>query len=286
MVERRTKQTTPLCFLPDGRLVCYRRGKLLVVREGKMERGIPIGISGKERLFGWSRLVSRLFRFGIRTSVALDETHVVLNIGNRLFEFDLETGTLSDGWYCGEGIRPLVMTLVKDVDGFASGVYFGGYLHNPTKNPVNIYHRTGVDQWEVIYTFPQGVINHVHNLVADPYRQCLWVFTGDFDNAAAIWRVSDGFKKVERIVGGDQKWRGCVVFVLQEGLLYATDTPFSKNHIYLFKGDGSVEMVGDISGSCIYGCQWKDNYVFSSTVEPDGRDESLLKLIFACPNTG
>lgn len=273
--------TIPLCFLPQGRLLCYSCGQLFVVREGFVEKSIPIMVSNKERLLGRSRLATRLFRFGVRSSVTLDERCVVLNIGSRLFELDLETGTLSEGWYCGEGIRPLVMTLSREINSFADGVYFGGYLHNPNKNSVNIYHRFGVDQWEVVYTFPQGVINHVHNIVADPYRHCFWIFTGDFDDAAAIWKATNGFGKVEKVVGGDQKWRGCVVFVLPEGLLYATDTPFSKNHIYLFKEDGFVEIVGDISGSCIYGCQWKDKYVFSSTVEADGRDESLMKLLFS-----
>lgn len=275
------KNTIPLCFLPEGRLLCYCCGQLLVIREGFAEKSMPVMVNNKERLLGRSRLASRLFRFGVRTSIALDETHVVLNIGSRLVELDLETGTVSEGWCCGEGIRPLVMTQIRNINGFSDGVYFGGYLHNPDKTPVNIYHRLGVDRWEVVYTFPQGAINHVHNIVADPYRQCLWVFTGDFDDAAAIWKVTNGFKKVERVVYGDQKWRGCVAFAIPEGVLYATDTPFSKNHIYLMKEDSSAEIVGDLCGSCIYGCLWKDKYVFSSTVEADGRDESLLKLIFS-----
>ena len=33
-------------------------------------------------------------------------------------------------------------------------------------------------------------------------------------------------------------------------------------------------------GSCIYGCQWKDNYVFSSTVEGDGRTSGRLRLFY------
>lgn len=60
----------------------------------------------------------------------------------------------------------------------------------------------------MVYTFPQGVISHVHNIIADPYRQCLWFFTGDFDDAAAIWKVTNGFKKVERVVYGDQNGVG------------------------------------------------------------------------------
>jgi len=196
-------------------------------------------------------------------------------------ELNLATGELSQGWNCGEGIRPLIFTEVKNIDGFEDGIYFGGYLGNRDKKPVNIYRRAGVDQWEVVYTFPQGAINHVHNVVADPYRQCLWIFTGDFDEAAAIWKVTDGFKQVERVVCNDQKYRACVLYALPEGLLYATDAPFADDFIYLLNPETmEAKELFPIHGSCIYGCQWKDKYVFSSTVEGDGRHNSRWQFYF------
>lgn len=273
--------TSPLCYLPDGRLVCYHRGFISVLRDVEEEKKFSIPISFKERFLGWSRYATRLLRFGIRSAIAIDNEHVVISIGNMLHEVDLAKENITKGWFCGEGIRPLILTDVKDIDGFDDGIYFGGYLSNFDKKPVSVYRRTGVDNWQVVYTFPHGAINHVHNIVADPYRKCLWVFTGDFDNASAIWRVSDNFNKVECIASNDQKYRGCVVFALPEGLLYATDTPFADNHIYLFKESGELKIQGDLSGSCIYGCQLKNQYVFSSTVEADGRDETLMKLLFS-----
>lgn len=282
MVPKRiANNTNSLCFLPGGELLCYNRGEIQIMNEGIVDKRIPVVVSGKERLLGWSRWATRLLRFGIRAAVAVDEKCVVLSRGNVLQELNLESGLISDGWCCGEGRRPLVLSRIQGIDGFDDGVYFGEYLKNDEKKAVKIYHRVGVDQWKQVYIFPEGVINHVHNVIADPYRNCLWVFTGDFDDAAAIWQVTNGFKKVERVAFGDQKWRGCVAFATPEGLLYATDTPFSKNHIYLMRENGSVEAVGDLCGSCIYGCQWKDKYVFSSTVEADGRDESLKKLLFS-----
>ena len=165
--------------------------------------------------------------------------------------------------------------------GFQDGIYFGGYLGNMDKNPVNVYHRVGEDKWEMVYTFPKGAINHVHAIVSDPYRNCLWIFTGDFDDSAAIWKVTDGFKKVERVACNDQKYRGCVVFVLPEGLLYATDAPFADDYIYLMDPEtNEVKEICPIDGSCIYGCQWKDKYVFSSTVEGDGRNTSKMEFLF------
>ena len=273
--------TSPLCFLPDGRLLCYQKGHVLLLKDGTPERSIRIPVSGKERWLGHSRYLSRLFRFGIRAAIALDNEHVLLSRGNVIQELNLASGVLSQGCNCGEGIRPLIFTEVKNIEGFDDGIYFGGYLGNKYKKPVNIYHRTGIDHWEVVYTFPQGAINHVHNVVADPYRQCLWVFTGDFDEAAAIWKVSDGFKKVERMACNDQKYRACVVYALPEGLLYATDAPFADDFIYLLNPETmEAKELYPIHGSCIYGCQWKDKYVFSSTVEGDGRNNSRWQFYF------
>lgn len=211
----------------------------------------------------------------------IDEGRAVLCRGNHLYELDVNTGMLSKGWHCGTGIRPLMMTTVKNIDGFNDGIYFGGYLGNREKKPVHIYHRVGVDQWEIVYSFPQGAINHVHCIVADSYRQCLWVFTGDFDEAAAIWKVTDNFKKVECVVCNNQKYRGCVVYALPKGLLYATDAPYADNYIYLMDPETfETKSLFPLHGSCIYGCQWKDNYVFSSTVEGDGRTSGRLRLFY------
>lgn len=273
--------TSPLCCLPDGRLVCYHRGIINVLRDGEEEKKFSIPISFKEFFLGWSRYATRLLRFGIRSSIAIDNEHVVISIGNTLREVDLAKETITKGWFCGERIRPLILTDVKNIDGFDDGIYFGGYLSNFEKKPVSVYRRAGVDDWQVVYTFPQGAINHVHNILADPYRKCLWVFTGDFDEAAAIWKITDNFKNVELVVCNDQKYRACVAYALPNGLLYATDTPFSNNHIFLLKPDCTVETIADISGSCIYGCEWRGKYVFSSVVEADGRDETIWKLLIS-----
>ena len=280
-IEKIANKTTPLCYLPDGSLLCYHCGRIMVMRDREVYKTIPIKTSLTECLSGWSRMASRLLRFGVRASYPLDKNNVILSIGNYLYELNIPKGGLSKGWYCGEGIRPLILSNVVGVDSFEDGIYFGGYLGNMDKNPVNVYHRVGEDKWEVVYTFPKGAINHVHAIISDPYRNCLWVFSGDFDESAAIWKITDGFKKVECVVCNDQKYRGCVVFALPEGLLYATDAPFADDYIYLMDPQTyEVKQICPIDGSCIYGCQWKDKYVFSTTVEGDGRNTPKLEFLF------
>ncbi len=280
-IKKIASRTTPLCFLSDGRLLCHHRQEILVMRGDTVDVRIPILVDPKESLLGWSRALSRLLRLGVRVAESLDENRVILCIGNTLYELDVDSGKLSEGWYCGSGIRPLIMTTVKGINGIEDGVYFGGYLGNREKKPVNIYHRIGVDQWEVVFSFPQGAINHIHNVVPDPYRKCLWVFTGDFGDSAAIWRVTDGFSKVERVVFDNQNYRGCVAYSLPEGLLYATDAPYAENHIYLMNTKTfATQSVFPLHGSCIFGCKWKDRYVFSSTVEGDGRSGGRWRLLY------
>lgn len=274
------RNTTPLCYLPDGKLVCYSRGKVLIIEDQKVIKTLAVFYNVRERILGHSCSLYRLFRMGARAALALDQQNVLLSIGNTIFELNLGSGVLSEGFYCGKGIRPLMFTEIKGVNGFDDGIYFGGYLGNREKHPVNIYKRIGVDQWKVVYTFPQGSINHIHSLVADPYRSCIWIYTGDFDESAAIWKATCNFKSVETFVCNDQRYRGCVAFVLPEGLLYATDAPFTQNSIYLLRPDKELIELKQIEGSCIYGCQWNGQYVFSTTVEPDGINPTKMQVLF------
>lgn len=275
------KSLTPLCFLPSGMLVCYRRGDVLILDEDRLVKSIPVFKSKKERVFGRCRYLYRLLRMGVRAAWALNEENVLLSVGSMIYELDLISGQLSEGFFCGDGIRPLIFTQVQGISSVDDGIYFGGYLGNREKKPVSVYKRVAKDDWTVIYTFPQGAINHVHTIVNDPYRDCLWIFTGDFDEAAAIWKVTDNFIKVERVCCNNQKYRGCVVFALPEGLLYATDAPFVNNYIFLMQlSDYSIKTIAPIDGSSIYGCQWQNKYVFSTTVEADGRDTSRMEFYF------
>jgi len=272
---------SPLCFLPNGNLVCYKSGKLYVFSNKQLVKKCNVFKTYKEKYISKSKLLSRVLRLGVRSAISLNDNKIIVSIGNMLYECDLLKKSLSVGFSLTERIRPLIFTQVKDINGFDDMIIFGGYLRNPDKKPVHIYKRIDKDNWDVVYTFNQGEINHIHNIIPDIFRNCLWVLTGDFDSSSAIWKITDGFKKIERVFCNDQKYRSCVAFALKEGLLYATDTPFDDNFIYLMDDDFNIKPIYSISGSCIYGCQWNDNFIFSSTVEADGRNQTLLQFLFS-----
>ena len=271
----------PLCFLPSGKLVAYRFGKVVILDNDEVEKTIKIFSSIKETVLGRCRWLFRLMRLGVRVAEVINEHYIIISVANTIYELDLERGILSSGYYCGKGIRPLMFARVSDVSSIKDGVYYGEYLSNPNKNEVNIYRRIGKDNWSNVYTFKRGDVNHIHAIVPDIYRGCLWIFTGDFDEAAAIWKVTDDFNNVERVLYASQNYRGCVAFALQKGLIYATDAPFMSNSIYLMDPfTYKLKEMKSIEGSCIYGCKWGDNYVFSTTVEGDGRNTSKMEFYF------
>ena len=282
MMKKIANRTTPLCYLPSGKLVCYKDGKLLVYCDDRIESDYPVFSSRREALLGKCRFLFRAMRLGIRTAVALDETHILLSIGNMMYEYDLEARRLSNGYSCCEGVRALIFSPVKGIEGIDDGVYFGTYQSVSSTNPVHIYKRTGIDEWQIEYTFEAGSVGHVHNIIADPYRQCAWIFTGDFGDHAAIWKVTENFGKVERVFYGNQKYRACVINALPEGLLYATDSPLDDDYIILLNPEtGELKVIMSIEGSCIYGCKWKDKYVFESSVEPSGVYRNKLHFLLS-----
>ena len=73
----------PICFLPSGKLICYRYGKLLVMQDGEVIESCRLFTSKKETLLGRSKLATRLLRLGIRAAIALDEEHILLSVRSR-----------------------------------------------------------------------------------------------------------------------------------------------------------------------------------------------------------
>lgn len=275
----------PLTFINDHILVCNRGGDiyLLDVESETITKTFTIKISPFKRFAGKNKALYRFFRCGVRAVEQLADNVLLLSVGNKLLELNISSGYCTEGFDMPRGIRPLNFTKINSIIGFDDAVVFGGYLSNPNKEVVCIYKRVGIDNWEIIYSFEKGSINHIHNIVPDKYNNCIWIFTGDFGEGAAIWKATSNFNKVIKIFGGMQKYRGCAAFATEDGILYATDTPFESNKIYLLSNSNSehsIKEITEISGSSIYGCQVGNNFLFSSTVESNGLDESMFEFLF------
>lgn len=250
---------------------------------------IPQG--GLRRACARVRLIARATRAELSLALYLPAEHALLVAASgRIFLVALGSGEVVEDFRIPRGRAPLYLQHI-DVDGFTPGVYFGEYIANDAKGPLAVYRRTACGQWEEAFRFPAGVINHIHNIVPDPLRRRVFILTGDFGGAAAIWVATDNFASVERWLGVGQQSRACWLTVDPEGVLFASDTQFETNHLYRVEdGPGAVQArarrLFPLAGSSIYCIERGDGQVvFSTAVEPNNK-EGILAMLDRRPHDG
>jgi hypothetical protein len=220
------------------------------------------------RISSINNAIRRLLRADIRFAFRIDSGYLIFVRVGKFYKLDERDNSVTELFDLPSGSRPLNFTKIS-IENFDEGVYFGEYFSNAEKGPVRIYKFECSGLTEV-YQFPSGELNHIHNLIEDPYRKCIWILAGDFGMSAAIYRADNNFKNVERVKFGSQLYRSCVAFPCSEGLLYATDSQFETNFICVLREKNGVhthEKIGMLNGPSIFGTQWKDKYVFSTSVE-------------------
>jgi hypothetical protein len=274
------RNSFPVCFLSKSSLLIFKncRFSIFDLKTGKTSKSFEFKTSFKEEILTGIPILARILRKGVRCGIKVSDKLVIFVIGKRIYELNLESGLVSDGFITSDDTRPLTFSKIEGIKGFDDGIYFGGYKENQKMDPISLYKRTQPDLWEEVFTFPEGTVEHIHNIIADPERKIVYVLTGDFEKSAGIWIAKDGFRSVTPLLVGDQNYRGVVGFITSEGLVYATDSPFSQNSIRLLKQIGDnweTIKITDISGPATYGCKWNDDYIFSTSVEGGGRNLDL-----------
>lgn len=228
---------------------------------------------------GWKdccRLLVRLFRREPRTAI-YKNGKLVLVWKRSVYSVDLNTGRMSLIQNPKTGFSS-PLQLCPATDGDIYQVYWGDYGPNSKRLEVNIYGLAADGKVNVIYTFAKGQVRHIHGIVQDGTKG-YYIFTGDNEPNAGIYHADLSFSKVEPVACGDQQYRAVVGFPTEQGLLYATDAVNEPNHIYLLSSEGTLQVIMGVNGSCIYGSKYRGGYLFSTTVEPDERNQGLLSWI-------
>jgi len=174
------------------------------------------------------------------------------------------------------GTRPLHITVIP-----GSKVFWGEYFDNPSRDEVHIYASTdGGTIWSVAYTFPKGAIRHVHNIVHDPWGNCLWLLTGDYGDECRILRASYDFSQVDVVLQGHQQARAVACVPTESGIYFSSDTPLEANAIYHLDREGKLLQLAPLSSSSIYGCRVGRDVFFSTMVEPSAVNTDRFVRIF------
>ncbi len=250
---------------------------------------LPAGL--RERLLGWLPIARRILRIGPTAAVAVNDTQALILNGSHIERLDIASGKLQREFTLPDGKRFLTLHRVAGIPGFADGFYGGEYWANEhTRAPVAIWFRPlHAPDWRMIHQFQAGSIDHIHTIVPDVHRGCLWILTGDFGDGAGIWQVHDQFQAVTPILRGEQRYRAAWLYPTANALFYATDSQLEPNHLYRASeraGGWAVDAIAPLEGSSIYSCNAADVVHFSTTVEPGMPTGRLADLFDRRPGPG
>lgn len=252
--------------------IYYHKGNIYVQKltDIKTQKLLCLPTQLWKRLLVKNRLFERLLRLEPRVAIALSETEFLLSYQGKIFCVNIEKRT-----FCVEHKYRAGMNNPLSFCTFENRILYGEYFGNINHEEVCIYERNPQGVWGKRFSFPTETVGHIHQIVYDRYRKCLWILTGDSDLEAGIWKSDMSFRNVESVFSGHQKYRSCFLTAHPKGILYATDTPLEENAVYFSReaDDGSFlepELIYEMKGPCIYGKVLDDDVVAMATsVEPD-----------------
>ncbi len=223
-----------------------------------------------------NRLTARLFRDGFHALAVLPSGALVGAVPGAMVTLGVHDSEFRRTHVIRRGSRPLHVTAVPD-----GPVLWGEYFDNPSREEVHIYASTDAGEtWNVAYTFPKGAIRHVHNVVHDPWRNCLWLLTGDYGDECRILRAACDFSRVEIVLQGRQQARAAAAIPCEDGLYFSSDTPLEANHIYRLDDAGRLSKLAQISSSSIYGCRLGPQLFFSTMIEPSEVNRDRMVRVY------
>jgi len=242
-------------------------------------------------LLSRSRLFQRLFRYGPQCAIDIGSNCLLMSDRHGIYSIDIRGRQAKLERQFVSGIRLFSLCSIEEIHGFDDIICYGEYRSNLRSESVNIYGRDRAANWKCLYSFPRGLIDHVHSLVPDRFRKCVWIFTGDYDDAVGIWKATDNFTRVECVARGSQQYRCTFGFPLHNGILYATDSNLESNFIRFLSIDNGGRCqsrpIFELNGSCIYMSQIGNTFFFSTAYET-GRPKGsgIRKYLTFAPGSG
>lgn len=222
----------------------------------------------RRRLSVMNRLTARLFRDGFHALAVLPSGGLIAAVPGAIVTLRPGEAQFQRSHAILRGTRPLHITAVPG-GAICGAIFWGEYFDNAARDEVHIYASTDAGAtWSVAYTFPKGAIRHVHNIVHDPWENCLWVLTGDYGDECRVLRAACDFSRVEAVLQGKQQARAVAAIPTENGLYFSSDTPLESNYIYRLDRQQALLQVAPISSSSIYGCRVRGRVFFSTMVEP------------------
>lgn len=266
--------------LVNGDILYASRGLVLLASHDhgeNFQRICGSEFSVSRRLASRVRLLSRPGRLGFHALRVLQSGAMVGVVRGHVVRRDAAGGPFRSVFRLPLGSRPLDLCVHPD-----GAIYFGEYFSNPRREAVRVFGSETGRRWEVVHRFPPGTVRHVHGVEYDPFREGLWVLTGDEDHESGLWFTDDGFETLEAMVRGTQRARAVSVIPVERGLIVPTDSPRIKNTIQLLELPAArLTSLCALPGSAFHAQETSGIFLVSTVAEPSPVNEETGATLYA-----
>ena len=267
-----------LSFKSLNDYIYYKNGNIFKFN-GKKEKIVRLEKNIFKFFASKISILRRMLRLEPRQALLLNNNEMLLTYKGFVYHLNIERKKLTKEHKFRNGMNnPLYLTKFNDKDGNVN-ILYGEYFNNNDRECVNIYSRMN-NKWKIVYTFKEGLIRHIHNIIYDEFRNNIYILTGDNDEESAIWKSDLKFKDVKVFLGGNQRYRSCFSTITKDKLYYLTDSPNDQNYLMSIDLETKDEETkADIDGPVIFGGTKDNKIIFSTSVEPDNKKNGLRKLL-------
>jgi hypothetical protein len=225
-------------------------------------------------------LSHRLFRDGFHALAVFPSGHMVAAVPGAIVTRGPADEAFQSSHRITRGTRPLHFATLPD-----GQIYWGEYFDNRQRDEVHIYGSADQGKtWHVAYTFAKGTIRHVHNIVFDPWGDCLWILTGDDGQECRILHASRDLRTIDTVLSGNQQARAVALIPTKEAINFSSDTPSEANHVFRLDRSGQVSILASINASSICGCRVGNSVFFSTMVEPSAVNRDRTVRVYGSPD--
>lgn len=280
-----TRGFRPLYVDTNGVLWASFKNKLMVSENnGKDFKNVAYFNQTKtDKISCSSQLISRLCRYGFHIVIPNDDGSIVAVVNKRILRCKAGETQFKTVFHISRGNRPLTLCRIPSGE-----LYFGEYFSNPKRESVNIYgsYDKG-NTWNVVYSFPEGVIRHIHGIFYDEYRNGCWILSGDRDDECKILFTSNKFKTLETFISGSQRSRAVSLIPMKNGIIIPTDSPVTQNLIQWFDPNTcEIECRYKLPGSVYYTGKVGKYLIVSTAVEKSKVNSCQYAYLFISHDGG
>jgi hypothetical protein len=164
-------------------------------------------------------------------------------------------------------------------------LFLGEYFRNEERSSVQLFiSRNSGRSWDIAHRFQPGSIRHIHGLFKDPFKDIIWICTGDEDHESRIGWSNDDFRTINFIGQGSQVCRSCHLAFSEDFIYWGTDTG-SVNHSGIYRWSRKqqqIDRLAEVDGALLSGARLAQGTIVMGTDRegfPNEQDDKTRLLV-------